>query len=125
MLRRALPAAVDALAVGGRIVVMSYHSLEDKLAKAALVAGARDDLPADLPVTADALRPELRLLTRGAEQASDGRDRGQPPRPVGPRPRRRAAAREQRRMTRTTHSTCTTAHAAPRHQQHDEGAPRT
>ena len=35
-----------------------------------LVAGARDDLPADLPVTADALHPELRLLTRGAEQAS-------------------------------------------------------
>ena len=70
VLRRALPAAIDALAVGGRIVVMSYHSLEDKLAKAALVAGARDDLPADLPVTADALRPELKLLTRGAEQAS-------------------------------------------------------
>lgn len=71
VLRRALPAAVDALAVGGRIVVMSYHSLEDKLAKAALVTRSRDDLPADLPVTADALRPELRLLTRGAEQASD------------------------------------------------------
>ncbi len=70
VLTRALPAAIASLAVGGRIVVMSYHSLEDRLAKAALRAGARDDLPADLPVTADALRPELRLLTRGAEQAS-------------------------------------------------------
>jgi 16S rRNA (cytosine1402-N4)-methyltransferase len=70
VLERALPAAVDALRVGGRIVVMSYHSLEDRLAKSVLGAGASVDLPADLPVTADALRPQLRLLTRGAEKAS-------------------------------------------------------
>ena len=70
VLTRALPAAIASLRVGGRIVVMSYHSLEDRLTKAALREGSRDDLPADLPVTADALRPELALLTRGAEQAS-------------------------------------------------------
>ena len=124
VLRRALPAAIDALAVGGRIVVMSYHSLEDKLAKAALVAGSRDDLPADLPVTADALRPELRLLTRGAEQASDDEIAANPRAQSVRRPRRRAAAGERRRMTHHDTSARTATHRR-HHQQHDEGAPRT
>ncbi len=69
VLRRALPAAVDALTVGGRVVVMSYHSLEDRIAKQVLARGARTDAPPDLPVVPEAYRPLLRLLTRGAEQA--------------------------------------------------------
>jgi 16S rRNA (cytosine1402-N4)-methyltransferase len=71
VLRRAIPAAIDALAVGGRIVVMSYQSLEDRIVKSALVARSTSDVPVDLPFVPEGSAPELRLLVRGAEQASD------------------------------------------------------
>ena len=67
---RAVVTAVDSLAVGGRIVVLSYHSLEDRITKRALAAGARGSTPAGLPVELPEHAPQLRLLTRGAEQAS-------------------------------------------------------
>jgi 16S rRNA (cytosine1402-N4)-methyltransferase len=69
VLRRALPAAIDALAVGGRVVVMSYHSLEDRLTKQVLAERSRSSAPPDLPVVPPELQPQLRLLTRGAEKA--------------------------------------------------------
>jgi len=67
-LTRALPAAVRALAVGGRVVVLSYQSLEDRIVKRVLTAGARSTAPAGLPVEPAGSEPELRLLTRGAER---------------------------------------------------------
>ncbi|MEO7352635.1 MAG: 16S rRNA (cytosine(1402)-N(4))-methyltransferase RsmH, partial [Marmoricola sp.] len=62
VLRRAIPAAIDALAVGGRIVVMSYQSLEDKIVKSELVARSASDVPVDLPFVPEGSTPELRLL---------------------------------------------------------------
>jgi 16S rRNA (cytosine1402-N4)-methyltransferase len=69
-LQRALPAALDALAVGGRIVALAYHSLEDRIVKRVLAAGSVDATPPGLPVSLPSSRPQFRLLTRGAERPS-------------------------------------------------------
>lgn len=54
------------LACGGRLAVISFHSLEDRIVKRFFKAGARgDQLPRGVPVTADKLRPRWRLLNRG------------------------------------------------------------
>jgi 16S rRNA (cytosine1402-N4)-methyltransferase len=66
-LESALPAGLDALALGGRVVVLSYHSLEDRLTKLALAARTKDTSPPGLPVPLPAHQPRFRLLTRGAE----------------------------------------------------------
>src|SRR5262249_17168220 len=84
VLARALPAALDALAVGGRIVVLAYHSLEDRAVKRALTARAGDTTPPGLPVPLAEASPPFRLLTRGAER---------PPRAEGATNPRAASAR--------------------------------
>lgn len=71
VLERALPAALDSLAVGGRIVVESYHSLEDRMVKRAFADRTKSRTPVDLPVELPGHGPEFRLLTRGSEQAGD------------------------------------------------------
>ncbi|MGZ4468569.1 MAG: 16S rRNA (cytosine(1402)-N(4))-methyltransferase RsmH [Nocardioidaceae bacterium] len=70
VLRRALPAAINAVGVGGRVVGMSYHSLEDRITKQAFAEQTRSDLPPDLPFGPAGPEPALRLVTRGAEKAS-------------------------------------------------------
>ena len=67
-LRRALPAALGVLAVGGRVVVLAYHSLEDRIVKRELVRLSADQAPPGLPVPASAATNQFRLLTRGAER---------------------------------------------------------
>jgi 16S rRNA (cytosine1402-N4)-methyltransferase len=71
VLRRALPAAIDAIGVGGRVVVESYHSLEDRMVKQAFTAATRSDVPPDLPFVPEGSEPALRLVTRGAEKADE------------------------------------------------------
>ncbi len=66
-----MPAAIAALAMGGRIAVLAYHSLEDRIVKDALRTASTDRAPRNLPVIPPGYGPELRLLTRGAERPSD------------------------------------------------------
>jgi 16S rRNA (cytosine1402-N4)-methyltransferase len=68
-LRRALPAALGVLAVGGRVAVLAYHSLEDRIVKRELASRAKDQTPPGLPVPPG--RPEFRLLTSGAERPGE------------------------------------------------------
>lgn len=70
VLQRAMPAAVDVIGVGGRVVVESYHSLEDRLVKRTFTAATRLDVPEDLPFVPEGAEPSYRLVTRGAEQAT-------------------------------------------------------
>ncbi|MFC8304192.1 16S rRNA (cytosine(1402)-N(4))-methyltransferase RsmH [Specibacter sp. NPDC057265] len=67
VLERAIPAAVDALALHGRAVVMSYHSLEDKIVKSVFAAGARSSAPAGFPVELEEHQATLKRLTKGTE----------------------------------------------------------
>ncbi len=71
VLERALPAALEALAVGGRIVVMSYQSLEDRAVKRVLAEASSSTAPSGLPVELPEHAPRFRLLVRGAELASE------------------------------------------------------
>ncbi|TFD21875.1 16S rRNA (cytosine(1402)-N(4))-methyltransferase RsmH [Cryobacterium sp. TMS1-13-1] len=71
VLERAIPAALERVQVGGRIVVMAYQSLEDRIVKRALAAASGSTAPAGLPVELPEHKPLFTLLLRGAELASD------------------------------------------------------
>ena len=71
-LSTALVAAIAALRVGGRIVVLTYHSLEDRIVKQAFAAAARDCIcPPRVPVCTCINRASLRLITKHPITASD------------------------------------------------------
>lgn len=92
-LEAALPAALDALALGGRIVVLAYQSLEDRIVKRELAARTRSTAPSGLPIELPEHRPEFALLVRGAELADDA-ERARNPRAVPVRLRAAERVRE-------------------------------
>ncbi|WP_104194798.1 16S rRNA (cytosine(1402)-N(4))-methyltransferase RsmH [Cryobacterium sp. M25] len=71
VLERAIPAALDSVAVGGRIVVMAYQSLEDRIVKKTLAKASGSTAPAGLPIELPEHKPLFKLVIRGAELASD------------------------------------------------------
>lgn len=92
-LERAIPAAIDHLSVGGRIVVMAYQSLEDRIVKRVLAARSRSTAPPGLPMELPEHKPELKLVTRGAELASE-EERAANPRAIPARLRAAERLRE-------------------------------
>lgn len=68
-LRAALPAALAAVRAGGRVVVMAYQSLEDRIVKNVFAAATASRTPPGLPVELPGHEPEFNFLTRGAERA--------------------------------------------------------
>lgn len=71
ILRRAIPAALDALNVGGRLVVLSYQSLEDRIVKSEFTQRTTQQAPVDLPFVPAGFEPSYRLLVRGSQKATD------------------------------------------------------
>ena len=71
VLERAIPRAIDSLALGGRIVAMSYQSLEDKIVKRVFTQRSVATVPYGLPVIPESAKPQLSLLTRGSEKATE------------------------------------------------------
>jgi len=71
ILTDAIPQAIDALATGARIVVMSYHSLEDAIVKNAFQKAATSSTPIELPVELPGSGPRIRVITKGVERATE------------------------------------------------------
>jgi len=71
ILEETIPAVIKALKIDGRVLVLSYQSLEDRIVKQALVKASSSSAPLDLPIELEVHAPVLRLLVKGAEKASE------------------------------------------------------
>lgn len=71
-LQSALQSIIDVLAIGGRLAVISFHSLEDRIVKRFMREQAKgDQFPPGVPVTQDSLQPRLRLIGKAARPGED------------------------------------------------------
>ena len=68
VLERALPEVMSRLNVGGRLVVMSYHSLEDRITKRKMTALATSTAPPGFPIELEEHAPVVKMLTRGVDK---------------------------------------------------------
>ena len=71
VLESAMPQAIKVLATGGRLVVMSYHSLEDGIVKEAMQSAATSSTPIDMPIELPGTAPRLKIITKGVERATE------------------------------------------------------
>jgi 16S rRNA (cytosine1402-N4)-methyltransferase len=71
VLERAIPQALASLNIGGRLVVMAYQSLEDKIVKSALAKVSKSRTPLGLPIDLPNSAASYKLLIAGSEGASD------------------------------------------------------
>jgi 16S rRNA (cytosine1402-N4)-methyltransferase len=78
VLERAIPNALDSINVGGRVVVMSYHSLEDRMVKQAFAHVTESHVPADMPFIPEGVAPDFTLITRGSEKADEAENAANP-----------------------------------------------
>jgi 16S rRNA (cytosine1402-N4)-methyltransferase len=79
MIESALPQALSVLAPGGRLVVISFHSLEDRLVKRFLVDQARGcTCPPEVPICVCGRTPAVEILTRKVVTPSDAEIQANP-----------------------------------------------
>ncbi len=71
-LERALPQVITVLRAGGRMVVISFHSLEDRIVKRFMRAHASgDQLPREIPVMASEIKPDLKIIGKPVKPGDD------------------------------------------------------